>query len=158
MAAEILRFRADEEPGFELDWLGIEPHPWIETTEGRRFPAREPYNPPYFSMWARAVLLAWLLDRDPLALEFRRRLDEWCDGGNPPVDLLRYPEPREYLLLEPIRSGNGANATDIEMLRHPHQVLHRSMDWDPFDDEPDDGLWWTKVDSPGRRVISSEYD
>jgi hypothetical protein len=157
MAAQILRYRADEEPGFELDWLPIEPHPWLETSDGQRFFHREPHNPFYFSIWARAVLLAWLLDHDPLALEFRRRLDEWCDRGNPPVDLLRYPEPREYLLLSPIRP-TGSNALDIEMLRHPHKKLYRSMDWDPFDDEPDEGLLWTRVDSLGRWAISSEYD
>ena len=41
------------------------------------------------------------------------------------------------------------------MLRYPHKDLYRSMDWDPFDDEPEDGHVWTSV---GRLVIPSELD
>jgi hypothetical protein len=170
-AAQILRYRADEDPGFELHFVDFEPQPWLETPEGRRFPLHGP-DPFYFSIWARAALLASLLDHDPLALEFRRRLDEWCDGGDPPVDLLRYPEPREYLLLHPI-GPYAYNCLDIEMLRFPHKELYESMDWDGFGcmswrrfdymsedrfDEPNDGLVWTRVDTMGRRGVPSEYD
>jgi hypothetical protein len=35
------------------------------------------------------------------------------------------------------------------MLRYPHKDLYRSMDWDPFDDEPEDGHPWTSVDKCG---------
>ena len=77
LAAEMLWFRADEEPGFKLEWLAFEPHRWLDA-EGRR-----PHNPLFFSMWARSALVELLLDHDPLGLEFRRRLDAWCDGGFP---------------------------------------------------------------------------
>ena len=152
MAADFLCFRADEEPRYELEWLPFEPHLWLDT-EGRG----RPHHPFFFSTWARSALLEWLLNHDPLAMEFRQRLDAWCDGGNPPGDLLRYPEPRQYLLLDPIRPS-GSNSLDIPMLRYPHKELFRSMDWDPFHDEPDEGLLWTKVDSLGRWVIPSAYD
>jgi hypothetical protein len=139
MAAQILRYRADEDPGFELHFVDFEPQPWYESRDGRRFPLHGPTNLFYFSVWARTALLASLLDHDPLALEFRRRLDEWCDGGDPPVDFRRYPESRVYLLLHPI-APHGYNCLDIEMLRYPHQKLYDSMDWDGFDLMPWDGF------------------
>ena len=82
MAAEMLWFRADEEPGFKLEWLAFEPHRWLAAED-----RPGPHHPFFFSMWARSALVELLLDHDPLALEFRRRLDAWCDGGDPPVDL-----------------------------------------------------------------------
>ncbi len=160
VAAQILRYRADEEPGFKLEFLDpLEPQPWYEAADGRRFPLHGP-DLPYFSIWARAALLASLLDHDPVALEFRRRLDEWGDGGDPPVDLLRYPEPREYLLLHPIGTS-GYNFSDMEMLRYPHQELEDSMEWDGFDiwdcyQDPQEGLLWTSVDNLGRPTTSWE--
>ena len=154
-AAVLLGYRADEEVGFELDWLGIEPDPWLEAPDGQRFFHREPHDPFHFSIWARAVLLAFLFDHDPLALAFRRRLDEWCDGGDPPVELLRYPEPRVYRLINPI-GPYLCNGLDIEMERYPHKELYFKLGFYPFDDPPDDGLWWTEVDSLGRLVIPSE--
>ena len=92
-------------------------------------------TPSFFSRWARSALVELLLDHDPLALEFRRRLDAWCDGGDPPVDLLRYPEPRQYRLLDPLRPIR-LNGLDMEMLRYPHKELYYSMDW-YRDDDPD---------------------
>ena len=109
-----------------------------------------------FTMWAHSSMVTYLLDHDPLALEFRRRLDEWFDGGDPPVDLLRYPEPREYVLLDPINHPAN-NCFDIPMLRQPHKELYYSVQLDRFDD-PEDGHWWTSVDTEGRLVIPSPYD
>ena len=151
LAAAMLWFRADEEPGFKLDWLAFEPDAWLPT-EGRR----GPHHPLFFSRWARSALVELLLDHDPLALEFRRRLDAWCDGGDPPVDLLRYPEPRQYRLLDPLRPIR-CNGLDMEMLRYPHKELYYSMDW-YRDDDPDPGLLWTSVDTLGRLVIPPEWD
>jgi hypothetical protein len=152
MAAEMLWFRADEEPGFRLEWLAFEPHRWL-ATEGR--PGS--HHPFFFSMWARSALVELLLDHDPLALESRRRLDAWCDGGDPPVDLLRYPDPRQYRLLNPI-SSDVSLSLDIQMLRYPHKKLCGSLGFYPFDDPSDEGLLWTEVDTFDRMVIPSEYE
>jgi len=69
----------------------------------------------------------------------------------------RYPEPRQYLLLEPL-APTGTGISDIELLRFPHQELYVSMENYKRYEWPDDGLEWTTVDSQGRWVIQSEYD
>jgi hypothetical protein len=118
-AAELLRYRADEELGFKLGHKPpFEPEMWLEPEGGRT--RGRPRMPFVFTIWAHSALITQLLDHDPLALGFRRRLDDWIDGGNPPVDFLRYPEPREYRLLNPINHP-AKNCFDIQMLRHPHK-------------------------------------
>ena len=147
-AAELLRYRADEELGFKPERkLPFEPEVWLEPEGGRSTRGR-PRMPFVFTIWAHSVLVTQLLDHDPLALKLRQRLDDWINEGTPPVDLLRYPEPRVYLLLNPINHPAN-NCFDIQMLRYPHKDLYRSMDWDPFDDEPEDGNPWTSVDKCG---------
>jgi hypothetical protein len=155
-AAELLRYRADEEPGFRLEWQPFEPDKWLgpEGPHGTRGQALLRF---VFPWWAHSALVAQLLDHDPLARGFRRRLDEWFDGGDPPVNLLRYPEPREYLLLNPI-NHMANNCFDIPMLRYPHKELNFRMDFHPFDDPPDEGLLWTEVDSLDRWVTPSKFD
>ncbi|HXN62616.1 MAG TPA: hypothetical protein VN886_19380 [Acidimicrobiales bacterium] len=156
-AAELLRYRADEEIGFELGRKPpFEPEMWLEP-EGGRCTRGRPRMPFVFTIWAHSMLVTHLLDRDPLALGFRRRLDEWFDGGNRPVDFLLYPEPREYQLLNPINHPAN-NCFDLQLLRFPHRDLYLAMGWDHFDDEPEDGHLWTSVDSQGRKVIPSEMD
>ncbi len=156
-AAELLRYRADEEVGFELKRKQpFEPEIWLGSEGGHGTVGRL-RMPFVFTIWAHSALVMQLLDHDPLALGLRRRLDEWFDGGNRPVDFLRYPEPRVYPLLNPINHPAN-NCFDIPMLRFPHKDLYDSMDWDPFDDEPEDGHLWTRVDSLGRRVVPWEVD
>jgi hypothetical protein len=154
-AAELLRYRADEEVGFKLELKQpFEPDVWLEPG-GARGTRGRPVIPFVSTIWTHSELVAHLLDHDPLALAFRRRLDKWFEGGEPPVDFLSYPEPGEYLLLNPINHPAN-NCFDIQMLRYPHKELFRSMDWD--DDEPEEGLLWTRVDSLGRFAIPSELD
>ena len=64
MAAEILRFRATRSPGSSSIGWGSNLTPGLRRRRDGASPLVS-YNPPYFSMWARAVLLAWLLDRLP---------------------------------------------------------------------------------------------
>jgi hypothetical protein len=156
-AAELLSYRADEELGFEPEGtLPFGPEVWLEP--GGQTGARGGSFMPFaFTIWSHSELVAHILDHDPFALAFRRRLDEWFDGGEPPADFLRYPEPREYLLLNPINHP-AKNCFDIPMLRFPHKELCRSMDWNPLGDEPEDGHVWTSVDSLGRLVIASGVD
>jgi hypothetical protein len=155
-AAELLRYRADEELGFELGRKPpFEPDMWLQPDGGRG--GGRPRIPFVFTIWAHSALVANLLDHDPMALRLRRRLDAWFDGGDRPVDFLRYPEPREYQLLNPINHP-ARNCFDIQMLRFPHRDLYLAMGWDPFDDAPEDGHLWTSVDSLGRSVITSEVD
>jgi hypothetical protein len=155
-AAEVLSYRADEKLDFELEWLAYQPELWPEPEGRRSSPAgREGHH--LFSWWARSLLSWHVLHHDHLALELRQRLDEWYDGGNPPVDFSRYPEPRQYLLLEPL-APKGTGISDIELLRLPHQELYVSMENYARNEWPDDGLEWTTVDSLGRLVIQSEYD
>jgi hypothetical protein len=153
-AAELLRYRTDEEPGFRIEWQPYQPEIWLEA-ENRRSARSGSLSPFVFPWWTHSALLMLLLNSDPLALDYRRRLDEWFDGGNPPVDLLRYPEPREYLLLDPINHPAN-NCFDIQMLRYPHKDLYFSMAWDRFN-EPEDGHVWTTLDTLGRLVIPSPF-
>lgn len=154
MAAEILRYPAEDDPGFEIEWRPFEPDIWIRAQD-RRSSGGRPLMPFVFTSWAHSHLVAQLVDYDPLALKLRHRLDEWIGGGDPPVDLLRYPEAREYLLLDPINHP-AKSCFDIPMLRYPHKDLYFSMQWDRFD-EPEDGHVWTTVDSLGRLAIPSLF-
>ena len=72
------------------------------------------------------------------------------------MDLLRYPEPRQYRLLDPLRPIR-LNGLDMEMLRYPRKELYYSMDW-YRDDDPDPGLLWTSVDTLVRLVIPPEWE
>ncbi len=87
--AELLRYRSDQDPGFNLEWRPYDPNRWKET-EPRSCSIEPPLVWFEFTMWADSALVEHLVDHDPLALEFRRRLDNGFDGWNPPVDFSRY--------------------------------------------------------------------
>lgn len=72
------------------------------------------------------------------------------------MNLLSYPDPRVYPLLDPINHPSN-NCHDLPLVRYPHRALCFSMNWDRFN-EPEDGHLWTRVDSLGRLAIPSELD
>jgi hypothetical protein len=106
-----------------------------------------------FKAWARTFLMDRLLGPDG-GLALRAEIDEWLEGGEPVIDVDRYPHESVYWLVLPI-DGNTRTMFDARMLRLPTAELYERIGIFPNFGEPE--CWdipegrhlWTPEDTTG---------
>jgi hypothetical protein len=150
-AIEILSNPADK--ALELSRISAPPYDpegWKNQQVARR---QQSYVPNGFKAWARTYLMTRLLGDDS-GLALRHQMDEWFEGGDPLIDMDRFPHESIYDLLLPI-DGDPALLFDARMLRLPHAELFRRIKdypcWEAPEswDDPEGGHLWTPVDITG---------
>jgi hypothetical protein len=148
---EILSHRADEPLDLALEDEPLYFHKASSDESGAKRIRR--HVPSAFKTWARTVLMTKLLGNDG-GMGLRGDIDEWMDGGDPPIDVDRYPHEDIYHLVLPI-DGDPALMFDARMLRLPHAELYKRIGnypcWEAPEswDSPDGGQMWTPVDITG---------
>jgi hypothetical protein len=150
-AIEILSHRADEPLDLSPYFVPpYDPEAWRDPVAAR---GNKRYVPHGFKAWARTYLMTRLLGNDG-GLALRHQIDEWLEGGDPPVDVDRYPHESVYQLVLPI-DGDTRPMFDARMLRLPTADLHERIETFPnFDvpecwDTPEGRHLWTPVDNTG---------
>ena len=151
-AIEILSHGADEQLNLSLRIAPTyDPEGWADPRAARR---ADRYVPLFgFKEWARSYLMDRLLGADE-GLALRHQIDQWFEGGYPPIDVARFPHESVYRLVLPI-DGDTRPMFDARMLRLPTAELYDRIGKFPNFDEPE--CWdtpegrhlWTPVDNTG---------
>lgn len=139
---EMLRWQAEDPVEGLFTPVSYDPEVWVDR---KRFSWGQRFGSVW---WARSFLLERLLGADG-GRSLREAFDRWWEGGDPPLDIGRYPHESVYWLLEPI--DTTASFLDYRMLRIPTKELYdRIGTYDRFDDWEDGHYWtlWTPETSP----------
>jgi hypothetical protein len=149
---EILSRGADEQLNLSFRIAPTyDPEGWADPRAARR---EGRYVPLFgFKEWARCYLMDQLLGADG-GLALRHQIDQWFDGGDPPIDVDRFPHESVYWLVLPI-DGDTRPMFDARMLRLPTAEPYDRIGTFPNFDEPE--CWdtpegrhlWTPVDNSG---------
>jgi hypothetical protein len=142
-AIETLSYPAEVTLDMKPQWVPpYDPEAWADPLEARR---NHRHVPDGFRRWARVFLMKRLLGEDG-GLGLRQEIGRWIDGGDPPIDVDRFPHESVYWLVLPI-DGDPSLMFDARMLRLPTVDLWWRIGNYPSFDPPGQG--WTPVDISG---------
>lgn len=166
-AIETLSHPADVRLDMKPQWVPpYDPEVWSNALGARLHPG---YVPPGFIDWARVFLMKRLLGPDG-GLGLRQQIGEWIEGGDPPIDVDRFPHESIYWLIDPI-DGDPSLLFDARMLRLPTtDLFHRignypsfwgpGQDWTPVDftgyESMDGGIPWRRARRPAELEMPTQ--
>lgn len=140
---ETLSYPADVQIDMAPAWVPpYDPEAWADDEKARQ---NNRYVPFGFRDWARTYLMDRLLGEDG-GLSLRQEIGHWIEGGDPPIDVDRFPDVSVYHLLLPI-DGDPGLLFDARMLPLPTVDLWWQIGNYPSFEPPEPD--WVPVDISG---------